>query len=99
MAKDFDSAVRITTCSVAGAATQVVSGSACLKKIIINVSTAVTVGLVDNTTGSTVTYGTIAKSPGVQDIDFGRLSFAKGIRIITTGAATINPDITVIYNQ
>lgn len=88
----------ITSLAVAGLATQVATGPSILEAIIVNVSSLYTVALIDNTSGSTITNGKIYKSATTGTYRYnGR--FANGIRIITTGATTIKPDITVVWRQ
>jgi hypothetical protein len=82
---------RITTATT----TQVKSGSGILHKIVLNtpVSTG-TVGLIDNTSGTTVNIGTITSTadlkPFVMEYN---CRFSTGLRIVTTQTQ----DITVIY--
>ena len=95
---EYNSKTHIATVAVAGAATQVVSGSAVLERIVVNVSSLYTVGVIDGTTGSTVNVAQIGKSATTGSYEFGCV-MANGIRIITTGALTINPSITVIWRQ
>jgi hypothetical protein len=95
----FYSKTIISTCSVAGVATQVATGPTTLHKIIYNVSTAVTAGLIDGTSGTTVNAGLIGKNPVSNTFDYGSTQFANGLRIVTSGATTINPSITVIWSQ
>jgi len=83
---------RITTATT----TQVKGGPGTLKRIVVNtpVSTG-TIGVIDNTSGTTVNIGTITSTADVKPyfIDFD-LNFSTGLRIVTTQAQ----DITVIYN-
>jgi len=74
--------------------TQVKSGPGVLKRIIVTTPvTAETIGLIDNTSGTTVNIGTITNSGGIPYfLDFD-LNFTAGLRIVTSGTS----DITVIY--
>lgn len=93
-----NSPTRIKTCSVAGVATQVFSGPGTLERIVNNTSTQWTIGIVDGTAGATITTALIAKGSSSGNYDF-NCKIANGLRIITTGAATINPDATVVWRQ
>jgi hypothetical protein len=88
----------IATCTVAGVATTVSSSACTLKRIVMNVSTNVVVGIIDNTSGTTINVGKIYKNP-VQNVFNYDLRCGAGLIITTTGATTIKPDITVVWNQ
>lgn len=98
MNQDYNSYAYIKTCSVAGVTTAVTTDAAVLKAIIVNVSSLYTVGIVDNTTGSTVNVGKIGKSATTGSYLY-NVRCGGGIRIVTTGATTIIPDITVVYRM
>lgn len=74
--------------------TQVATGNATLIAIVINTTAAGTIGIIDNTTGTTVNVGQIAASAAGGDYVYG-VTMSKGIRIVT-GAAS---DITVVWRQ
>lgn len=82
---------RITTATT----TQVKTGPGRLVRIVINtpVSTG-TIGILDNTSGTTVTIGTITSTTDLKPfyIDFD-VKFSLGLRIVTTQTQ----DITVVY--
>lgn len=73
--------------------TQVATGPCILKKIIIGTAAAGTIGIIDNTTGTTVNVCEIEASAANKDIEF-NIAMASGIRIVT-GAAS---KITVVYS-
>lgn len=77
----------------AGATTQVKTGYGRLHKIIINKATTGTIGIIDNTTGSTVNIGQIAALTAAGTMDYG-LNFSTGLRIINSATE----DITVVYS-
>lgn len=72
--------------------TQVKTGAGFLHCITVNATTAFTIGLIDNTSGTTVNIGQLKASvpEGTYCYD---VPFATGLRIITGGAS----DITVSY--
>lgn len=74
--------------------TQVATGTSRLIAIVVNTTAADTIGILDNTTGSTVNVGELQASvlPGTYTYN---IIMAKGIRIITAAAS----DITVIYSK
>lgn len=80
---------------ISGAATtQVKSGAGILHAIIVNTSVAAaTISVIDNTSGSTVNIALITLTAIEPHCLIYNLSFATGLRIITSGAT----DITVIY--
>lgn len=82
---------RITTATT----TQVKAGPGVLKRIIVNVPISTgTIGILDNTTGTTVTVGVITSTADLKPyfIDFD-VKFSLGLRIVTTQTQ----DITVVY--
>lgn len=72
--------------------TQVHTGRGTLKSITVNTTAAGTIGIIDNTTGTTVNIGSLVASvaEGTYTYD---LVFTKGLRIITAASS----DITVSY--
>lgn len=70
--------------------TQVYVGTCILKSVIVN-SSAGAISIIDNTSGSTVNVGVIAD--GQTGTFYYNCTMAKGVRIITAGAA----DVTVTY--
>jgi hypothetical protein len=92
----------ITTIAVAGAVTSVSSDACTLKRIIVgDVATAYTIGIVNNITGSTVNVGTIktVASTGTTSKSYNfDCRLGSGLRIVTTGAVTTQPYITVVWN-
>jgi hypothetical protein len=96
--QDYNNYTYIKTCSATGVTTSVSAEPCVLKAIIINVSSLYTVGLVDNTTGTTVNVGKIYKSATTGSYLY-NCEMNAGLRIVTTGAATIIPDITVITRR
>jgi len=73
--------------------TQVYTGPCILKKIIIGTTAAGTIGVIDNTTGTTVNVCEIEASVASDTYEF-EVAMASGIRIVT-GAAS---KITVVYS-
>lgn len=73
------------------ATTQVLTGQGVLVRIVINQTTIGTIKILDNTTGSTATIGTIAIGATPQSIEFG-VQVGKGVRIINSA----NEDITIV---
>lgn len=74
--------------------TQVATGRALLKAIVVNSTAAGTITVVDETSGSTPVVA-VLKASVVEGTYIFECVMAKGIRIITAGAS----DITVIYSQ
>ena len=74
--------------------TQVETGVAILKAIVVNATTAFTIGIIDNTTGTTVNVGQLAASVVEGTYEYNTV-MRTGIRIVTGGAS----DITVIYKK
>ncbi len=74
--------------------TQVCSGRATLKAIVVNTTAAGTITIVDAVSGSTPVVGILQASVLPGTFVFENVMTA-GIRIITAGAS----DITVIYSQ
>jgi hypothetical protein len=72
--------------------TQVKTGAGLLHAIVVNTTAAGTIGLIDNTSGTTVNIGQL-KSSITEGTYIYDLAFTAGLRIVT-GAAS---DITVIY--
>lgn len=72
--------------------TQVYTGNCYLVRIVVNTTAAGTIGIIDNTTGTTVNVGQLKASVVEGDYEYG-IAMSKGIRIVT-GAAS---DITVVY--
>jgi len=72
--------------------TQVKIGRGTLKQIIVNATAAGSIGLIDNTTGTTVNIGLLKASIVEGSYGF-NLEFINGLRIVTAGAS----DITVVY--
>jgi hypothetical protein len=70
--------------------------------VIGDVSTSYTIGIVDNTSGSTVNVGLI-KTVALTGATMRPINFdcrmGSGLRIVTTGAVTTLPKITVVWNQ
>jgi len=101
MVKDINSYTRITTIATAGAVTQVVTGQAILERIIVGATTAVIVGVIDNTSGTTVNVNKIGSrtNGAIANTYWYGVQVGTGIRIITTGATTVAPDITVVWRQ
>ena len=82
---------RITTATT----TQVKTGPGVLKRIVVNTPvSAGTIGILDNTAGTTVTVGVITSTADLKPyfIDFD-VRFSLGLRIVTVQAQ----DITVVY--
>ena len=69
-----------------------------LKSIIVNVSTAVTVGIIDNTSGTTVNVGRIGTLAKTGSYLY-NVQLTTGLRIVVTGVSTITPDITVVTRR
>lgn len=75
--------------------TQVKTGAGILHKIVVNAPVASsTIGIIDNTTGTTVNIGEITNTTDVKPYELiYDCRFATGLRIVTSGA----DDITVVY--
>lgn len=75
--------------------TQVKTGAGILHKIVINTPVAAeTIGLIDNTSGSTVNIGEITTTADLKPYELVYdCRFSTGLRIVTSGTS----DITVIY--
>lgn len=82
---------------IAGATTtQVKTGPGELIAIVLNKPVASsTIGLIDNTAGTTVNIGTITNTTEVKPytVQYSGIHFSTGLRIVTSGA----DDITVVY--
>lgn len=76
-----------------GTTTQVYTGKCILHAITVNTTAAATIGIVDNTTGTTVNVGQL-KASVVEGTYQYHISMSKGIRIVTGGAS----DITVCWS-
>ena len=74
--------------------TQVVSGKCRLIAIIVNATAAGTIGIIDNTTGTTVNVGQL-KASVVEGTYLYNCAMDKGIRIVTAAAS----DITVVWDR
>jgi hypothetical protein len=74
--------------------TQVEPGPAVLVRIIVNTTAAGTIGIIDNTSGTTVNVGQLKASVAEGTYEYG-VFCATGIRIVT-GAAS---DITVVTSK
>jgi hypothetical protein len=74
------------------ATTQVHTGQATLVAIVVGTTAAGTIGIIDNTSGTTVNVGLLASSV-VEDTYMFMCSMTKGIRIVTAAASKI----TVVY--
>jgi hypothetical protein len=72
--------------------TQVKSGATFLKAIVVNTTAAGTIGIIDNTSGSTVNVGQLKASVVEGTYEY-NIRLSAGLRIVT-GAAS---DITVVY--
>lgn len=74
--------------------TQVVTGPAILKKIIVGTTSAGAIQIIDNTTGSTTNLAELQASvlPGVYEFN---VVCSTGIRIVTAGASLI----TVVWTK
>ena len=72
--------------------TQVKTGGGFLHAITVNTTAAGTIGLIDNTAGTTVNIGSLAASAAVGTYTY-NLAFQAGLRIVTAAAS----DITVSY--
>ena len=90
MVKDNYKYLRISSATT----TQVATGPCSLIAIIVNTTAAGTIGIIDNTSGTTVDVGQLAASVANGRYEYG-IRLAAGLRIIT-GAAS---DITVVYEQ
>lgn len=91
MRKDAFSSTRITSATT----TQVKVGPCRLKRIVVAVPVSTgTIGIVDNTAGTTVTHGVITSTadlkPYVIELD---VKMSSGIRIVTTQAQ----DVLVVW--
>jgi hypothetical protein len=91
MRSDAFSSTRITTATT----TQVKSGPSRLVRIVVAVPVSTgTIGIVDNTSGTTVTHGVITSTadlkPYVIELD---VKMSNGIRIVTTQSQ----DVLVVY--
>jgi len=73
--------------------TQVSSGPTRLIRIVVNTTTASTITVVDNTTGTTPTVATIAASVAIGSVLYYGVRLTTGLRVITAGAS----DITVVW--
>jgi hypothetical protein len=76
------------------ATTQVATGPAVLRKIIVGETAAGAISIIDNTTGSDVNVGVLKASIAEDSYEY-NLACAKGIRIITAAASKI----TVVWSQ
>lgn len=88
---DAYSSTRITTATT----TQVKSGPGVLKRIVVNTPvSAGSIGLIDGTSGTTVTIGAIVSTADLKPyfVDFD-VRFSTGLRIVTAQAQ----DITVVW--
>lgn len=72
--------------------TQVYTGQAILRAIIVNATAAGTIGIVDNTTGTSVNVGQLKASVVEGTYEYNTI-LKKGIRIVTGSTS----DITVVY--
>lgn len=95
---NFNNGTRVATCSVVGLATQIFTGYCVLERIVMNVSTIVTIGIIDGTSGTTINKALIYKNPTSGDYTY-NMVMGNGIRLIMTGAGNIKPDITVVYHS
>ena len=75
--------------------TQVKTGAGILHKIVITTPVASeTIGLIDNTTGTTVNIGTITTTADLKPYELVfDCRFSTGLRIVTSGTS----DIVVVY--
>lgn len=74
------------------ATTQVFTGPGRLIRIVVNTTAAATIGIIDNTSGTTVNVGSLAASVAAGSYDY-FIQLATGLRIIVAGAS----DVTVVY--
>jgi hypothetical protein len=76
--------------------TQVKSGAGILHKVVVNTPVATgVIGLVDNTSGTTVNIGEIVSTADLKPYEIVYdCRFSTGLRVVTTVAAQ---DITIIY--
>lgn len=75
--------------------TQVKTGAGILHKIIVNApASGSTIGILDNTTGTTVNLGEITNTTDLKPYELVYdCRFSTGLRIVTSGT----DDITVVY--
>jgi hypothetical protein len=76
--------------------TQVFTGACSLVAIIVNATSAGTITIVDNTTGTTPVVGVLKASIAEGTYNYGApagITLSTGLRVITGGAS----DITVVY--
>jgi hypothetical protein len=101
MTQDYNNYTYISTCAVAGLATQVMTGAGVLKGIFIPPAlvTNYTVGIIDNTSGSTVNLANITSSTTNQVNALLNCAVGKGIRVITTGGVHQTVSVTVVWRQ
>lgn len=98
MNQDYNNYTNITSCSVAGVTTSVTTDACVLKAIIVNnISTSYTIGIVDNTTGTTVNVGQL--QPTVTGNYLYNCRMGLGLRIVSKGKETNLPDFTVVWRQ
>jgi len=76
------------------ATTQVASGPCYLEAIVVNTTTAATVGIIDGTSGTAVNVGQLVASAGVGRYEY-NCSMNSGIRVVTGGAG----NYTVIWRS
>ncbi len=74
--------------------TQVATGLTRLIRITVGETAAGAIGIIDNTTGTTVNVGELKASIAEGTYEFG-VTLAVGLRIVTAGASKI----TVVYTQ
>ncbi len=72
--------------------TQIFSDACTLERIVVNTTSGGSIVIIDNTTGSTPTVGTLKANIAEGTYWYG-VTMSKGIRIITNGAS----DITVVW--
>lgn len=101
--QDYNNYTHITTVAVAGAITRVTTEAATLKAVIVNVKSVYTVGIINTSVLAGVTAGNsgIGKIASLADTRtyLYNVRCGNGIKIVTTGALAINPDITVVWRQ
>ena len=69
-----------------------------LKAIVVNVATACTIGIIDNTSGTTVNVAKLWKNATSGSYLYNCL-LTTGLRIVVNGASSITPDITVVWRR